>query len=876
MALAPKTVLTYPLNGTNRDFTIPFEYLARKFVQVTLVGKDRTILTLNIDYRFTQRTIITTTKPWGPADGYERIEIRRYTSATERLVDFSDGSILRAYDLNTSQIQAVHIAEEARDSAADNLALNRDGDFDGRMHKIINVLPGTNDGDAVAYQQVRGIYESAASVWRFILPGYNFPVRRDNGKPVQEGDHWMNSATEVSYVYLNGNWKAYNMDMDDLAGPSGASLVSHHSRSLAEYMDDTISAHKYIRAGASTAPGADYWGEINTALEEARLAGKDVFWPSTPAPLPVGQPLPQIHLLRHRGQGGINRNGAVFYPAGHFSLLNVLYVSPTGNSDGLTPGTPMAQQDATDSLNFRGPTVFGRWRIQYAAGTYPPNPSHLRNVMTSDYIQIRGPEANYGDPLVTIDATGTSAAYCLMSVGRTNVWYKDIRVTGAKVNSIASGITIDNGGVVWLDNIHADNCWQAGINANIIERLIVYGGKYQDNLNFGIKVYSGVTFSIGRADRRVLFARNGWEGLSIWNSYGHNDYCDFVGNAVGLTAWYNTHTTNYYNTFKDNAVNWQGAEDSSISSRDSTLTITNGGTPRFRGNARASGDEEAVRYGDQWYPRLGTFGRRAFDYDNWKQPVVARQYRVGGESAAFDLTGFAPCYELMESKFPIYSGFAAPSGMYTGHIYGDELSANSVSWVHQAGSMYYRRNGVTRMRISENSLAPIGAGAYTLGTLASPFDGVYSKTAVNIVSDERLKEDVRALEDAALDAWEEVALIQYKLIESVREKGTAARDHIGVIAQQVIASFEAHGVDPFKFGIVCCERWEPTPGRPKVYNKEGIVVQEAEPAIPGGERLNVRYTEALCLEAAMARRKVDRMQAELNELKEAVKALTTK
>lgn len=153
MALAPKTVLTYPLNGTNRDFVIPFEYLARKFVQVTLVGKDRTILTLNIDYRFTQRTIITTTKPWGPADGYERIEIRRYTSATERLVDFSDGSILRAYDLNTSQVQSLHIAEEGRDVASDTIGVNNDGDLDARGRKIVNLADAKSDGDAVTLRQ---------------------------------------------------------------------------------------------------------------------------------------------------------------------------------------------------------------------------------------------------------------------------------------------------------------------------------------------------------------------------------------------------------------------------------------------------------------------------------------------------------------------------------------------------------------------------------------------------------------------------------------------------------------------------------------------------------------------------------------------------
>ncbi|NVZ18541.1 hypothetical protein HX794_02675 [Pseudomonas costantinii] len=158
---APKTVLTYPLNGAQKDFSIPFEYLARKFVTVTLIGKTRKALTLNSDYRFTARTTITTTKAWGPGDLFTSIELRRVTSATERLVDFADGSILRAYDLNTAQVQSLHIAEEARDLTADTLGVNNDGDLDARGRKIVNVADGALDGDAVNMGQTRRWSESA-------------------------------------------------------------------------------------------------------------------------------------------------------------------------------------------------------------------------------------------------------------------------------------------------------------------------------------------------------------------------------------------------------------------------------------------------------------------------------------------------------------------------------------------------------------------------------------------------------------------------------------------------------------------------------------------------------------------------------------------
>lgn len=161
MALKIRTVMTYPLNGSTVDFGITFEYLARKFVSVTLIGKDRKELVLNQDFRFTTKTQITTTRAWSPSDGYTMIEIRRVTSATERLVDFSDGSILRAYDLNIAQVQTLHVAEEARDLTADTIGVNNDGNLDARGRKIVNVGDATNPDEAVNLGQIQRWNESA-------------------------------------------------------------------------------------------------------------------------------------------------------------------------------------------------------------------------------------------------------------------------------------------------------------------------------------------------------------------------------------------------------------------------------------------------------------------------------------------------------------------------------------------------------------------------------------------------------------------------------------------------------------------------------------------------------------------------------------------
>lgn len=161
MATTIKTVITYTLNGSTREFNIPFEYLARKFIAVSLIGVDRKTLTLNTDYRFASRTVISLNRAWGSADGYTTIEFRRYTSASERLVDFTDGSILRAYDLNVAQVQTMHVAEEARDLTADTIGVNNAGQLDARGRRIVNVGEAVDPNDALTLGQVQKWNNSA-------------------------------------------------------------------------------------------------------------------------------------------------------------------------------------------------------------------------------------------------------------------------------------------------------------------------------------------------------------------------------------------------------------------------------------------------------------------------------------------------------------------------------------------------------------------------------------------------------------------------------------------------------------------------------------------------------------------------------------------
>ena len=144
------TIATYIGNGTQTDFSVPFDYLKKSFVRVYL--DETTLLTggdygdTSVDYYFLDNTTVRLKTP--PANGVE-VTIRRYTSATERIVSFEDASILKATDLDTSQLQAFHIAEEARDSVNDAMLKDSEANWDAQGNRIVNVGDPVDGKDAI-------------------------------------------------------------------------------------------------------------------------------------------------------------------------------------------------------------------------------------------------------------------------------------------------------------------------------------------------------------------------------------------------------------------------------------------------------------------------------------------------------------------------------------------------------------------------------------------------------------------------------------------------------------------------------------------------------------------------------------------------------
>lgn len=234
MAITVKTITLFPLNGSTREFNINFDYLARRFVQVSLVSDDdRKELVLGTDYRFATATSIRTTVALGAP--YDRIEIRRVTSTTDRVVNFADGSILRATDLNASQIQAIHIAEEARDVSVLSISQNDEGNLDAKNRRIIRVSAPLEDTDAAT----KGYADSEVSKTLRVEQRIN----KIAGSTVSSLVGFNGNGDPITYPYSGTNMEEWGAR---LASEEGGSMIGVDGLPAGTRLQDIVDAPSII------------------------------------------------------------------------------------------------------------------------------------------------------------------------------------------------------------------------------------------------------------------------------------------------------------------------------------------------------------------------------------------------------------------------------------------------------------------------------------------------------------------------------------------------------------------------------------------------------------------------------------------------------
>jgi hypothetical protein len=120
-------------------FNIPFDYIDQGEVSVYVDGAEAS-------FTFTSSNVIDITP--APANG-ALVRIERATNLSERAVDFASGAVLTEEDLDKSNIQVYHAAQEALDKVEQTMQVDVDGKWDGQDRVIKSVADPVADTDAV-------------------------------------------------------------------------------------------------------------------------------------------------------------------------------------------------------------------------------------------------------------------------------------------------------------------------------------------------------------------------------------------------------------------------------------------------------------------------------------------------------------------------------------------------------------------------------------------------------------------------------------------------------------------------------------------------------------------------------------------------------
>ena len=164
-------------------------------------------------------------------------------------------------------------------------------------------------------------------------------------------------------------------------------------------------------------------------------------------------------------------------------------------------------------------------------------------------------------------------------------------------------------------------------------------------------------------------------------------------------------------------------------------------------------------------------------------------------------------------------------------------------------------------------LIPRTSSTHTKDMMLKP-DGTWTwdGTACQIISDQRLKQQIAEIDDKLLDAWEDVNLVQFKYNDAVDQKGNTARLHTGYVVQQIDSACKSHNVDISAYGLYCHEEYPEETEEVEVEQADGTKVKERKVIREANEHYSLRYTEALVVECKYLRRCIARLTARIEQL----------
>lgn len=152
IAIKLATSITYTADGSQTNFSVPFDYLRPSFVHVSVNDAE-----VSEGFTISNRMVMFDSAPAKDAV----VHIYRSTPTT-RLVSWADASILKAIDMTIAEVQQLHILEEANDwSKTHSIVFDEErGVWQGRNYRVSNVSDPTEAQDVVTKNYLENTEDS--------------------------------------------------------------------------------------------------------------------------------------------------------------------------------------------------------------------------------------------------------------------------------------------------------------------------------------------------------------------------------------------------------------------------------------------------------------------------------------------------------------------------------------------------------------------------------------------------------------------------------------------------------------------------------------------------------------------------------------------
>ena len=231
------------------------------------------------------------------------------------------------------------------------------------------------------------------------------------------------------------------------------------------------------------------------------------------------------------------------------------------------------------------------------------------------------------------------------------------------------------------------------------------------------------------------------------------------------------------------------------------------------------------------------------------------------------VNGVSTTYDIHDANAVPRSGGAVLKGdSYLGCDVNDNYVMIAGGRGYTNGALIVAFGKDSPNRPGEIQLAPHDGTNSTDMRLIPSGTWIWTGTAVQLVSDQRLKQQISEIDDKLLDAWEDVELAQFKYNDAVEQKKDKARLHTGYVVQQIDKACKEHNVDISEYGLYCHEEYPEETEEVEVEQADGTKTKETKVIREASEHYSFRSTEVYAVECMYLRRCIARLTARIEEL----------